>query len=49
MRFRFRSRVCPGAVRFAKTTLLQGVARVVAAERLRCQQPFEPDARERGP
>ncbi|MFN6106726.1 MAG: NAD-dependent epimerase/dehydratase family protein [Planctomycetaceae bacterium] len=49
MRFRFRSRVCPGAVRFAKTTLLQGVARVVAAERLRCQHPFEPDARERGP
>lgn len=39
MRFQYRSRVFPGVAHFAKTPLLHGVARVVAAERLRNQRP----------
>lgn len=48
MRFQFRSRVLPDAAPFAKTPLLEGVARVVAAERLGCQQPSGPREREAG-
>lgn len=48
MRFRFRSRVLPDAALCAKTPLLHGVARVVAAERLWCQQPSGARRRETG-
>jgi len=46
MRFRFRSRLVPEGAPFAKIPLLQGIARVVAAERLWWQQPGGPHGRE---
>ena len=49
MRFRFRSRVFPEHTRLVQTTLLQGVARVLAAEREIFQRTGEPHTRETGP